>query len=87
MGRHVKLLSRILRGGADANISFHELCALLAHLGFEERGRGSHHVFTRPGVEELINLQEAGAKAKVYQVRQVRAVLLKSGIGADEPEE
>ena len=87
MGRHDKLLARILRGGTDANISFSELCALLAHLGFDERGRGSHRVFTRPGIEELINLQEAGAKAKVYQVRQVRAILPKYGIDADEPGE
>jgi len=41
------------------------------------RTKGSHHIFRRPGVEERLNLQESGAKAKPYQVRQVRAVLLK----------
>ena len=83
MGRHEKVLRRLLQGGADANIGFAELCGLLRHLGFEERQRGSHHLFSRAGVEELLNLQEAGAQAKVYQVRQVRTVLLKYGLGRE----
>jgi hypothetical protein len=56
------------------------MCGLLRCLGFEERTRGSHHVFRRAGVEELINLQRDGDKAKVYQVRQVRAVLVRYGL-------
>jgi hypothetical protein len=36
--------------------------------------------FQRSGVEELINLQRDGDKAKVYQVRQVRTVLLRYGL-------
>jgi hypothetical protein len=58
-----------------------ELCALLAALGFEVRVRGSHHVFRKPGVEERINLQKDGIHAKPYQVKQVRAVILKYGLG------
>ncbi len=87
MGRHDKLLVRILRGHSDANISFAELCALLAHLGFDVRIRGSHRIFTRQGIDELITLQSAGAKAKVYQVRQVRAILQRYGIGTEGDEE
>jgi hypothetical protein len=56
MGRYEKLLDQILRGTSDANIRFDELCNLLRRLGFEERSRGSHHVFVMKGVEELINL-------------------------------
>jgi predicted RNA binding protein YcfA (HicA-like mRNA interferase family) len=56
------------------------MCALLGRLGFQERTRGSHYVFRRTGVEELINLQRDGDKAKVYQVRQVRAVLVRNGL-------
>lgn len=84
MGKHAKLLLQILRGGADANVDFVELCGLLKHLEFEERVRGSHHVFQREGVEELINLQRDGSKAKVYQVRQVRAVIMRYGLGGDQ---
>ena len=58
----------ILRSGADANVAFDELRGLLRHLGFEERVRGSHHVFRRAGVFEQINLQRDGSKAKVYLV-------------------
>lgn len=81
MDRHEKLLFRILRGLSDNNIEFAELCGLLRNLEFDERVRGSHHVFRKDGVAELINLQKDGAKAKPYQVRQVRAVLLKYRLG------
>ena len=80
MGRHDKLLAQILGGRADANVGFDALRALLGRLGFEERARGSHHVFRREGVEALINLQRDGDKAKVYQGRQVRAVLVAAGL-------
>jgi len=72
-----KLLDRVLSGRTDANIRFDDLRNLLLRLGFEERSRGSHHVFVRDGVEELINLQREGQLAKSYQVRQVRTVITK----------
>ena len=74
-------LERILRGTSDANISFAGVCKLLRRLGFEERIHGSHHIFTKEGVEEIINLQPRGAKAKPYQVRQVRNLILKYKLG------
>ncbi|MGH9898704.1 MAG: type II toxin-antitoxin system HicA family toxin [Pyrinomonadaceae bacterium] len=77
MNKHDKLLLQILRGQSDANISFDDLCQLLIHLGFENRVRSSHHMFRKNGVEEKINLQREGSKAKSYQVRQVRNILLK----------
>jgi len=46
-------------------------------LGFEERIRGSHHMFRKAGVEEKIKLQRGDGEAKVYQVRQVRGIILK----------
>lgn len=84
MGRYEKLLLQILRGTSDTNIGFDELRMLLQRLGFEERIRGSHHVFRRDGVEERINLQREGAQAKAYQVRQVRGVILKYKLGGDD---
>ena len=50
---------------------------LLRHLGFDERTRGSHHLFRKSDITELMNLQREGSKANVYQMRQVLAVLLK----------
>lgn len=48
------------------------------------RVRGSHHIFRKAGVEEKINLQREGDKAKLYQVRQVRAMILKYRVGSEE---
>jgi predicted RNA binding protein YcfA (HicA-like mRNA interferase family) len=70
-----KTLEKLLRGESDANIRFEELCHLLQTKGFRMRTSGSHHLFTRPGVMERINLQREGSKAKPYQVRQVRRIL------------
>jgi hypothetical protein len=77
MSKHAKLLAKILSGTADANIPFTALCHLLQRIGFEVRVRGSHHIFLRHGVEEILNLQPKGADAKPYQVKQVRNVILK----------
>ncbi len=77
MTRHEALLARILSGTADASIPFNDLRRLLGRLGFQERIRGSHHIFARHGVEEILNLQPKGRKAKPYQVKQVRAVIVK----------
>lgn len=81
MGRFDKVLLKILRGTSDANIAFADMCWLLHQLGFEERVRGSHHIFSRDGVEEILNLQPKGSKAKPYQVKQVRSVILRHRLG------
>jgi len=70
-----KILEKLLRGESDANVRFEELAHLLQAKGFRMRVSGSHHIFTRPGVIQRINLQRDGAKAKPYQVRQVRRIL------------
>ena len=83
MSKYDKLLFQILRGTSDANVPFNDLRHLLTSIGFEERIRGSHHMFRRAGIAEKINLQREGNKAKVYQVRQVRAVILKYKLGGE----
>ena len=81
MAKTDDLLTRILRGRSDAAIPFSELRTLLQRLGFTERVRGSHHIVTKDGVEEILNLQpRGGGEAKPYQVRQVRDVVLKYGL-------
>ena len=47
MPRKDKLLDQILRGSSDANVNFNELRRLLRALGFGERIRGDHHIFTQ----------------------------------------
>jgi hypothetical protein len=80
VAKYEELLRRILGGTSDANVPFNDLRQLLRRLGFDERIRGSHHMFRREGVEEKLNLQRDDGKAKVYQVRQVRGVILKYGL-------
>ena len=72
-----KTLEKLLRGTSDANFRFDEICDLLQAKGFRMRVSGSHHVFTKSGVMERINLQREGSKAKPYQVKQVRKILTK----------
>lgn len=60
---------------------FDALCNLMESLGFDKRVKGSHHIFTKEGVEEIINLQPDGAKAKPHQVRQVRNLINKYSLG------
>ena len=81
MSQFEKLLLTVLRGASDANIEFDDLYRLLTQLGFEVRIKGSHHVFSKADVSELVNLQRDGAKAKPYQVRQVRQVIVKYKLG------
>lgn len=72
-----RLVGRVLSGRSDANIRFTDLLALLRRLGFDERTRGSHHIFTRDDLDEIVNLQPHGSQAKPYQVRQVRQLILR----------
>ena len=59
------------------------LCQLLKKLEFNERIKGDHHIFTHDEIEEILNLQPKGSKAKPYQVKQVRNVILKYKLGGD----
>ena len=81
MSKQDKLLIKILLGNSDANIPFEQLCQLLRKLGFDQRIGGIHHIFTKEGVEEILNLQPKQGKAKVYQVKQIRSLILKYKLG------
>jgi hypothetical protein len=87
MGVRLKLLAKILRGASDTDIPFTGICQLLERLGFEHRIRGDHHIFTKQGVEEIIDLQPKGSKAKPYQVKQVRNIVLRYKLTSEENNE
>ncbi len=76
MGKIEKLYEHILMRRSDANVPFETLCALLKRLGFRERVKGDNHIFTKDGVEEILNLQPKDSKGKPYQVKQVREIIL-----------
>ncbi len=78
MSKYEKIWQQIASGRSDRNIRFEDLVWLLEYKGFKKRHRGgSHVIFSKPGVRERITLQPEGFKAKGYQVRQVRAILLR----------
>jgi len=87
MSQRDKLLVKILLGASDANVPFEPLCQLLSGLGFEERIKGSHHIFSKEGIEEILNLQPKQGKAKAYQVKQVRNVILKYHLGGQDEDQ
>ena len=77
MPNYKRVLERSLSGVSDANIPFKSTTQLLIKLGFDLRIRGDHHIFTKAGMEEILNLQPKSSKTKPYQVKQVRNVILK----------
>ncbi|MEX2568898.1 MAG: type II toxin-antitoxin system HicA family toxin [Cyclobacteriaceae bacterium] len=86
MSKHEKLLIKILRGTSDKNIAFEELRNLLIRLRFDERIKGSHHILTKEGIEEILNIQAKSGKAKPYQVKQIRNIIVKYQLNLDEDE-
>lgn len=83
MSQYEKLLLSILSGTRDKGILFTDLRAVLDRLGFQCRIKGDHFIYTKDGLEEIINIQPVGNQAKPYQVKQVRNVILKYQLGGD----
>jgi len=76
-----KLLIKILSGTSDNNIDFEDLRKLLNVLEFNKIIKGSHHIFYKDGVDEINNIQPLDSKAKAYQVKQIRNLILKYKLG------
>lgn len=70
-----------MSGTQDCNISFSDLQKALTLLGFTVRIKGDHFIYFRDGIDEIINIQPNGNKAKPYQVKQVRNIILKYRLG------
>ncbi len=63
--------------GRYTNIEFYDLCYVLRDKGFSCRIRGSHHIFYKCDIPEIINVQPKGDMAKAYQVKQVHLIFMK----------
>ena len=59
------------------NMSGIDLQKILSVTGFNCRIKGDHFIYYKAGIEEIINIQPDGNKAKPYQVKQVRNLLAK----------
>jgi predicted RNA binding protein YcfA (HicA-like mRNA interferase family) len=83
MGQYGKLVQRILSGRQDKSILFSEAVSLMQKLGFAMRIKGDHHIFSQEGICEIVNLQPDGSKAKAYQIKQIRDLMVKYQLGAE----
>ena len=79
------ILKNILSALSDKNIKFSDMKKLILDLDFSERIKGSHHIFFKKGVVEIINLQSLrNGKVKAYQVKQVRNIIIKYELHKEE---
>lgn len=71
----------VMSGKCDYNIRYADLQNLILSLGFEfQRQNGSHTMFYNSAINERVNIQKDGAKAKGYQVKQIRNIIIKHGL-------
>lgn len=84
MSQYEKLMLKILLGNQDSSINFSELQKILDILGFHCRIKGDHFIYTKDGIPEILNIQPKGNKAKAYQVKQIRNIIIKYKLGGIE---
>jgi len=82
LGTHDKLIAQILVGKQDGSFRFTEIDNLLLAFEFSKRVKGDHHIYYRDDIAEIINLQPIKSKAKAYQVKQIRSLIVKYGLEA-----
>lgn len=83
MTRRQKLIDKARNN--PAGVRFQEICLLAESLGFTKRGgKGSHIVYEKDGVEEILTFQNRKGMAKPYQVKQLLAVIEKYRLGEGE---
>ena len=74
MSKIEKLLAKA-KNNPD-NIRFQEICNLAEYIGFKLKGgKGSHKVYSRKGITEILTLQDVNGMAKPYQVRQLLDII------------
>ena len=82
MNKH-KILQKILAG--SKNIRFSDMVNLVQGFGFNlSRTDGSHHIFVRPDIPELVNLQNFKGQAKPYQIRQFLKLVEKHNLKLED---
>jgi len=78
-----KLLKKII--GDSKNIKFTDMLNLVRGFGFElSRTKGSHHIYFRPDIPELVNLQNVKGQAKPYQIRQFLKLIEKHDLKLED---
>ncbi len=65
-----KIIIDVLSGVKDNNIAFSDLQKLLDYFGFQHRIKGSHFIYSKKDIEEIINIQPDGNKAKAIRLNK-----------------
>jgi predicted RNA binding protein YcfA (HicA-like mRNA interferase family) len=82
-----QLLGR-LASGAVRNVGFDDFTGLVRAFGFVlVRKSGSHNIFARTDVQQLVNLQDVNGQAKPYQIRQFLRLVEKYNLTMEEERE
>ena len=75
----------VISGKSDYNIKYRDLQNLLLCLGFElKRQKGSHAIYYHNRFNIMMNIQKDGSKAKGYEIRQLRNIILQYGLHENE---
>jgi predicted RNA binding protein YcfA (HicA-like mRNA interferase family) len=78
-----KILQKIL--GGSKNIRFADMVSLVEGFGFtRSRTDGSHHIFSRSDIHEIVNLQDVKGQAKPYQMRQFLKLVEKHNLKLED---
>ena len=77
MSQIEKIIEKLLLGKSDNNFRFNEIVQLLESLGFNKRIKGDNFIFYAENINEILNIQPNGSKAKAYQVKQIRNIIIK----------
>jgi len=76
-----KVYDAVMSGQSDNNIKYTDLQNLLIGLGFEfKRQKSSHTMYYNSSINEFMNIQKDGVKAKAYQVRQLRDIIIEHNL-------
>ncbi|MCL2087868.1 MAG: type II toxin-antitoxin system HicA family toxin [Oscillospiraceae bacterium] len=78
-----KFLEKICNN--NKNVNFYDLVAIIEAFGFFQiRTKGSHHIFARDGVYDLVNIQNEKGEVKPYQVTQFLKIIEKFNLELED---
>lgn len=67
------------------NIRFEKICRIAEAFGFQFKGgKGSHRIYLRKYINEMLNFQNVSGKAKPYQVRQLIKIIDKYNLTEED---
>ena len=78
---NIKVYEAVISGKSDNNIKYKDFQNLIINLGFKfMRQNGSHAMYYHYGIAEFMNIQKRGNKAKDYQVKQLREIIIEHNL-------